>query len=212
MTQRNAFDRYYKKYDAWYDKNKFAYLSELEAIKKVLPKEGKGLEVGIGTGRFAGPLDITVGIDPAKNMVEIARQRGVDARLGSGEDLPFIDGAFDYVAVIITLCFVKDPQKVLREAKRVLKRNGKIIIGIINKDSFLGKFYHEKKSVFYKQANFFSAKEVVDLLKRTGFSRFSYYQTIFKFPDMINSIEKPKKGLGEGGFVVISAKEEIKKR
>jgi len=49
----SVFDRYYKEYDAWYDRNKFVYLSELEAIREVLPREAKGLEVGVGTGRIA---------------------------------------------------------------------------------------------------------------------------------------------------------------
>ena len=203
---RNIFNRYYKKYDTWYDKNIFAYLSELEAIRKVLPQKGKGLEIGVGTGRFAAPLGIAVGIDPAKNMVKIARERGVDARLGKGERLPFKNASFDYVAIIITLCFVRNPQKVLKEAKRVLKKRGKIIIGIVNKNSFLGRFYQRKKGVFYKQANFFSVREVRDLLKKTGFSRFFYYQTIFELPDKINAIEKPKKGFGRGAFVLICAK------
>jgi len=201
---KNIFDRYYKKYDAWYGKNKFAYLSELETLRKVLPKKGRGLEIGVGTGRFAAPLGIACGIDPAKNMVKIARQRRVDARLGRGERLPFRNVTFDYVAIIITLCFVKNPQKVLKEARRVLKKKGKIIIGIIDKNSFLGKFYQKKKGVFYKQANFFSVREVRDLLKAAGFSRFSHYQTIFKLPDKINSIENPQKGFGKGGFVVIA--------
>ena len=70
---KTIFDRYYKKYDAWYDRNKFAYLSELEAIKKVLPKKGKGLEIGVGTGRFANSLGIECGIDSLKNMLTIAK-------------------------------------------------------------------------------------------------------------------------------------------
>ena len=144
----NIFDKYYKKYDAWYDRNKFAYLSELEAIKKVLPQRGKGLEIGVGTGRFAHALSITTGIDPSKNMIEIARRKGVNVRLGFGERLRFKNATFDYVAIIITICFVKEPNKVLREAKRVLRRNGKIIIGIVDRDSFLGKHYQKKKSLF----------------------------------------------------------------
>ena len=203
---RNIFNRYYKKYDAWYDNNRFAYLSELEALRKVLPKRGKGLEIGVGTGRFAYPLGITCGIDPAKNMIKIARQRGVDTRLGSGEQLPFKNATFDYVAIIITLCFVQNPQKVLQEAKRVLKKKGKIIIGIIDKNSFLGKFYQKRKSVFYKQANFFSVGEVTELLRPLGFGRFSYYQTVFKRPKEIYSVQKPQKGFAQGGFVVISAR------
>ena len=200
----NIFDRHYKKYDTWYDRNKFAYLSELKAIEKVLPRGKKGMEIGVGTGRFAAPLGIEFGIDLSKNMIKIARQRGVDARLGSGECPPFKNSTFDYAAIIITICFVKDPQKVLKETGRILKKNGKIIIGIIDKDSFLGKFYQEKKSVFYKHADFFSVKEITDLLKVSGFKRFVYYQTIFKSIDKIDSIERPKKGFGKGSFVVIS--------
>ncbi len=52
----SIFDKYNKKYDAWYDRNKFAYLSELEAIKRVLPEKGYGVEIGVGSGRFAAPL------------------------------------------------------------------------------------------------------------------------------------------------------------
>ncbi len=203
---RPIFDRYYRKYDAWYDINKFAYLSELGTLKKAVPKRGKGLEIGVGTGRFAASLGISIGIDSSEKMIGIARQRGIDARLGCGERLPFRNRTFDYVAIIITLCFVKDSLKVLKEARRVLKINGKIIIGIIDKESFLGKFYQRKRSIFYKQAKFFSVKEITHLLNKTGFNKLSYCQALFKMPDRINAVEKPKTGFGEGGFVVISAK------
>ncbi len=200
----NVFDQHYKKYDAWYDKNKFAYLSELEAIKKVLPKRGRGLEIGVGTGRFAAALGITTGIDLSKNMIRIARKRGVEVLLSFGENLPFKSCTFDYVAIIITICFVKDSQKVMKEAHRVLKKNGKIITGIVDKDSFLGKFYEKKRNIFYSKANFLSVNEVTSLLGNAGFSGFSYYQTLYKLPGKINSIEKPQKGSGKGGFVVVS--------
>ncbi|OGX15003.1 MAG: SAM-dependent methyltransferase [Omnitrophica WOR_2 bacterium RBG_13_41_10] len=198
-----VFDRYYQKYDAWYDKYKFAYLSELEAIKRVLPKKGKGLEIGVGTGRFAAPLGIKYGIDPSKKMLEIAKRRGVNVRLGYGEKLPFGNFTFDYVAIIITLCFVKDPLRVLNEARRVLRKGGKIIIGIVDKDSFLGRFYHRKNSVFYKQAHFFGVKEITGLLRNAGLKGVSYLQTLFSFPENIASIENPRRGFGKGGFVVV---------
>jgi len=103
----NIFERYYKKYDAWYDKHKFAFLSEIEAVRKVLPRKKKGLEIGVGTGRFASGLEIKYGVDPSENMLKIARKRGIDARRAQGERLPFDNSAFDYIVVIITLCFVK---------------------------------------------------------------------------------------------------------
>ena len=201
----SVFDKNYKRYDSWYEKNKYIYLSELEAIKKVVPKSGKGLEIGVGTGRFAEPLGIKNGVEPSKNMAHIARERGIDVKIGRGEKIPFRNTTFDYVAIIIALCFVQNPQKVLKESRRVLKKKGKLIIGIIDKNSFLGKLYQKKKSAFYKQAHFFSATEVTELLKATGFNRFSYYETLFKHPGKITSVEKPRKGCGKGSFVVISS-------
>ena len=202
----DVFQRYYERYDAWYDEYKFSYLSELRALKKVVPEFGKGLEIGVGTGRFAKPLGITLGVDPSGEMLKFAMRRGVNTRWGVGEDLPFWDGTFDYAAIIISLCFVRDPLGVLRESQRVLKNNGRIILGIVDKDSFLGKFYRKKKSMFYAEANFFSAKELLKLIYSLGFSQISCYQTLFSLPQDIKSIQNPQEGFGKGGFVVISGR------
>jgi len=172
----NIFDKNYERYDTWYEQH-----------------------------RFAGPLGIQFGIDPSKQMLEIAKKRGINVQPASGENLPFSDASFDYIAIIITVCFVKNPQEVIKEASRVLKKNGKIILGIVDKNSFLGKFYRNKKSIFYKQASFFTIKELTGLLVSAGFSNASYYQTLYDLPDRINSIQKPEKEYGKGGFVVIKA-------
>jgi ubiquinone/menaquinone biosynthesis C-methylase UbiE len=203
------FDIYSKEYDQWYEENKFAYLSELEALKKVVPKKGKGLEIGVGTGRFAQPLGVAFGIDPSKKMLEIAKKRGIKTFVGEGENLPFDDNEFDYVLIVITICFVKNPEIVISEARRVLKNNGKLIIGIVDRNSHLGKFYQEKKRQghrFYKFANFFSAKEIIKLLEKYNFKEIVTYQTIFQPLENIKKVEKPKKGFGKGGFVVVCGK------
>lgn len=202
----NIFDKHYKQYDAWYDKNKFAYSSELKAIKKVLPKNGKGLEIGVGTGRFAAPLGITYGVEPSVKMAEIAIRRGVNVQIAPGENIPFANNEFDYALIAITICFVKHPQKVIAETKRVLKKGGEIILAIVDKKSFLGQSYQKKESRFYKQANFFSVDEIVDLLKTFGFRNFSFFQTIFNLPEKLKKTEKVEIGYGRGGFVVISGK------
>ncbi|MBL7081748.1 MAG: class I SAM-dependent methyltransferase [Candidatus Omnitrophica bacterium] len=201
----DLFDRYYKKYDAWYEKNRFAYLSEIEAIKKVLPQKGKGLEIGVGSGRFASALNIAYGVDPSKKMLIIARERGIQVKEGRGENLPYQNKEFDFVLIAITICFVKNPKKVICEARRALRNRGRLILAIVDKDSFLGRFYQTKKSIFYKEANFFSVNEIINLLKDAGFSKFSIYQTIFHLPQKVKKIERPKPGYGQGGFVVIGA-------
>uniref|UniRef100_A0A7V3ZV97 SAM-dependent methyltransferase n=1 Tax=candidate division WOR-3 bacterium TaxID=2052148 RepID=A0A7V3ZV97_UNCW3 len=206
------FNKHFKEYDEWYEKNKWVYLSEVVVLKKVIPKGKKGLEIGVGTGRFAQALGIEYGIDPSEKMLSIAKKRGIKTFVGRGEKLPFSDKEFDYVALIITLCFVENPEEVIKEAKRVLKDNGKIVIGIIAKNSPLGKIYQEKKEAghkIYKYANFFTVEEVVDLLKRNGFKNFVFYQTLFKPLEEIKEIEEPKEGFGEGSFVVIAAEKTI---
>ena len=52
-SSENIFDTIAEKYDRWFDKNRNTYLSELEAVKYFLPAKGKGVEIGVGTGRFA---------------------------------------------------------------------------------------------------------------------------------------------------------------
>ncbi len=88
----------------------------------------------------------------------------------------------------------------------MLKQKGEVVIGIIDKNNFLGKFYQKKKSSFYKQARFLGTAELTGLLRLAGFDKFSYYQTLFSFPEGITRVEKPRKGFDRGGFVVIGAK------
>ncbi len=200
---KDVFDGNSGRYDEWYERNRFAYLSEVQALKMVLPKKGKGLEIGVGTGRFAGPLGIGYGVDTSKNMLDLARKRGVNVKKAPGEKLPFRRKTFDYVAVIVALSFVRYPQKVLVEAARVLKPGGVIVIGMIDRDSFLGKYYISKKGIFYKKANLLEPYEVSELLTAAGFKKLSYSQTIFSLPGKMRSVHKVAKGCGKGGFVVI---------
>ena len=206
MDKIEIFNKYAEMYDEWYDENKFIYLSEINALRRFIPK-GRGLEIGVGTGRFSIPFNIKYGVDPSKRMSEIAKKRGINVHIGYGENLPYKNNSFDFILITTTLCFVDDPIKVLKESKRVLKPGGRIIIGIIDKDSFLGKIYQSKKegNPFYKHAKFLSAREVIDYLKDLKFRNIEVVQTIFKKLEEINEIEEVKDGYGEGGFVVISA-------
>lgn len=201
----NIFDKNFKKYDNWYDKNRLAYLSELELLKKIVPKNKKGLEIGVGTGRFAKELGTEFGIDPSLKMLKIAKNRNIKCVVAKGENLPFQDNFFDYLTIIITICFTKNPARILAEAKRVLKEKGKIIVAIVDKNSFLGKFYQQKESIFYKYANFFSVSGISELLKAQGFSQLSFFQTLFDFPAKLIELNQPKNNFGEGGFVAIKA-------
>ncbi|MGM0568510.1 MAG: class I SAM-dependent methyltransferase [Elusimicrobiota bacterium] len=203
---KKPFDRYSKRYDEWYEKNRYAYLSEVAAIKKSLSAKGKGLEIGVGTGRFASQFGVKYGIDSSKKMVAIAKSRGIDAIKGNAEKLPYGNSEFDFALIINTLCFVENPENVIREARRVLKKDGCLVVGIIDRESFLGRFYMEKKSKFYKKAKFYSVKEVADMLGNSAFAKVLVYQTVFDYASKITAVQKPLEGYGKGGFVVCSAR------
>ncbi|MFO7792089.1 MAG: class I SAM-dependent methyltransferase [Candidatus Saliniplasma sp.] len=202
------FDEKSERYENWFDRNPAVYKSELMAVGKLLSKEGKGIEIGVGSGRFSEPLSIFIGIDPSKEMLQIAKKRGIRVIRGMGEYLPLKCSEFDFVLIVTTICFFDDVKLALREAYRILKQGGKIIIGFIDKDSQVGQEYQRKKekNVFYKDAKFYSVNEGVELLRETGFSNFKYTQTIFDRLDSIDAVEKPKEGYGEGSFVVIKGK------
>ena len=89
MARIEPFEKYPSRYEDWFEKNKFAFESELYAIREQLPKSDKGIEIGVGSGRFAAPLGIKIGIDPSKKMREIARKRGIEVINSVAENLPF---------------------------------------------------------------------------------------------------------------------------
>lgn len=205
LLSESVFDVYADEYEEWFERNRFAYLSELKLLRMLMLERGRGLEIGIGTGRFAAPLCIDFGIDPSSNMLQMARNLGIRVALAKGEHLPFKNEVFDYVLIMVTICFVDDPNRVVEESMRVLKNGGRIVIGIIDKDSWLGKLYLTKKdkSKFYREAKFFSVREVMDLLKGSDFKDVSVYQTIFDPLETIRSVQHYKEGSGEGGFAAI---------
>jgi len=95
-------------YDDWFVRNEMAYRSELAAVKAFLPLSSRGLEIGVGTGRFAAPLGIEVGVEPARAMAAIARNRGIKVLEAYAEELPFKNESFDFVLMVTVLCFLAD--------------------------------------------------------------------------------------------------------
>ena len=205
--QHNDFDISAREYDTWYEENRSAYLSELLAVKTACLNTGRALEIGVGTGRFAAPLGVKWGIDPARGMLKIARKRGCRVIQGAGELLPFRDLVFQCVLIITTICFVTDPQETVNEAWRVLERDGSLVMGLIDKESFLGKKYnsHKEESKFYHSARFFSVPEALGLLSRGGWMNIAISQTLFDLPELMTEVQAPRKGYGEGAFVVVVA-------
>lgn len=204
MPKIEPFEKYSSAYDMWFEKNRKKYEAELEVIRQLIsnPKL-KGLEVGVGSGKFAAPLGIKIGIEPSKKMAIKAKKKHIKVYKGVAEKLPFSNNSFDFVLMVTTICFVDDILKTFKEVYRVLKPRGYIVVGFVDKESELGKKYlkEKEKSRFYKEATFFSTQEVLKYLKDAGFKPTEIKQTLIP--------TKPAKivlsGFGKGSFVAIKA-------
>jgi SAM-dependent methyltransferase len=201
------FNAYHGRYEAWFRRHQAVYHTELLAVHARLPRHGLGIEIGVGSGRFAAPLGVKVGIDPSKTMLAYASTRGVSSIQGVAEALPFKNAVFDYGLIVTTICFVDDPKKMLNETHRVLKPGAPLIIGFVDRTSRIGQQYmaHQDESVFYRVARFYSALEVERLLDDTGFIDLAWGQTLSKPLNEIQKIEPLCDGHGKGGFVVVKA-------
>ncbi len=207
MAGAAAFEANVARYEAWFGEHEAAYLSELLALRRFVTSEGRGLEIGVGTGRFAAPLGVQVGVDPSPAMLARAAARGIEAVEGMAERLPFADASFDHAIFVTTLCFVDSPAAALAEARRVLRPGGRLVIGFIDRDSALGRTYlaRQHESVFYREATFLSAGEVEKLLAAAGFTIDAWGQTLSRPLAETLEIEPLRPGHGQCAFAVVSA-------
>ena len=111
--------------------------------------EGKVIEFGAGTGvnfEFYSKHQVTA-VEPDETLSLEAKKKigGKNIKIisASGEDLPFDDNTFDTVVITLALCTIPNPDKALKEAKRVCKPNGKLLV--------LEHIKNEKKFLFFLQ-------------------------------------------------------------
>ncbi|HPA71505.1 MAG TPA: class I SAM-dependent methyltransferase [Spirochaetota bacterium] len=175
------FDSIARHYDAWYDDPVGGTYDRLEkrAVECLLPPAGDGaslLEVGSGTGHwsawFADKGYRITGIDVSEEMTRVAAGKNIPgARFIRGDFLDTeIKGTFDVVAAITSLEFIPDPVKALARMRGALKPGGHIIIGALNRRSWLGlarKLRGAKDPVF-NQARFFTTGEIRAMMAPYG--------------------------------------------
>jgi SAM-dependent methyltransferase len=108
------------------DPREFAFA----AVAELKPR--RVLEVGGGEGELAERIRDelgaeVVGVDQSERMVEIQRSKGIDARVGDVQELPFGDGEFDVAVAAWMLYHVSDLDRGLAELARILKPGGRLI-------------------------------------------------------------------------------------
>lgn len=139
------------------------------------------LDVGCGAANMTHHLrhyGRVIGVDSNPKPLAVARTRGLDARLGTADNLPFDDGEFDLVALLDTVEHIPDEKKVFAECQRVLRAGGKLLVTV---PAFM--FLWSHNDVINQHRRRYTARELRDRLEEQGFRilRLSY-NNFFIFP------------------------------
>jgi len=109
-----------------------------DAVREVSP--GRLLDVGCGAGEMAQRIRQELGadvvaLDSSQRMVDLTRERGIEAVLGDVQALPFADEEFDCVVAGWVLYHVVDRETAIAECSRVLRRGGRFVAPTLDDDN-----------------------------------------------------------------------------
>ena len=230
-TEKQKFDGYADKYDEWFMVNDNLFTSDLRLFKKVLGDiSGKKLlSVGCGSGLFESYIDSSniEGIEPSEDMGRIAEKRGVNViKYGLIEDVDLADEKYDIIYFNGSSSYMENLKPVYEKCLKALKKDGKLILLDVPKESAFGFMYLLGKSLNTYDHEYLegampalpyplalaasgvwhSTEEKIGVLKDLGVKEFTFYQTLVKNPLYTN--EEPEEvieGYKSGGYVAIIA-------
>ncbi len=204
------FNLYGEEYDRWFDtKGQIIFKNEVKLLRATGTSQiHPSVEIGSGSGRFAKALSVDFAVEPSKTLRKISIKNGVIPIAARGENVPFDDEIFRTVFLIVTLCFAENPLEILKEASRILRDDGFLVLGLVLKDSPWGRFYIEKKQKghkFYSHATFYSLNEITHMLHISGFDIHDVYSTLISPPLKVKEEEPIHGFMANAGFVGVVA-------
>ena len=232
MSMNNIFDKYASEYDSWFFDNTNLLQSEVNLVAHFLDNPGDIFSVGCGSGLFESILKKDFGItiesaiEPSEGMANIARKRGINAKVATAEEADFGVDAYDTVLFNGTPSYITDLERVIHKAYKAVRKGGKVIVIDVPKESAYGMMYNLAMSLntwehpllkgvkplnpypieFVKLANWRTTEENVNLLKQAGFKKFKFAQTLTKKPIFSNNeVEQVTEGYDRGSYVAICA-------
>ncbi len=199
-----------EEFDAWagtYDRsllNRFmfrpsylTFLEELYLFRKDDPTPFRLLDIGCGTGTFAGMLVATqlpaevVGLDYSPAMCQIATTKavsfGVENRArfvtADSEHLPFADGSFDFVTCSNSFHHYPHQQNVVTEIRRILRPAGRFMLIDGFRDNIIGWVTYDVVIAAVEKHIYHAPWSVIDgYFKTAGFREIRRRKINFWFP------------------------------
>ena len=179
---KRLYDRTADSYDLWYTTSKGRIVDRIERenlYAYLKPQKGlKLLDVGCGTGQYS--LDLArkgldvVGVDISQAMLGQAREKAKTSGFkvqfieADAEQLRFEGEIFDLVLSVTAFEFVSNLLAVLHESFRVLKSGGRLVVGMIGRNSSWWHYYVEKArrdpANVFNSARFYTLNELLSAM------------------------------------------------
>ncbi len=203
-TNKTAEELYENVPPDWYYRSirenliqRYVHNRRFEEVGKVIePTGGKVLDIGCADGVFTKVIldkskaDKIIGIDVLKTSINWARKHWkkntkMQFKTGDAHSLKFENNSFEAVFAIEVLEHVYEPNKVLKEIKRVLKRDGYAIF-LVPAESLLFKivwyFWTKYRGKIWKATHLhaYSDSYLVELVRNAGFKNIEDNKIIFE--------------------------------
>ena len=185
-------------YRRWYETplGKHVDADEKAIVFALAQLEGgdRVLDIGCGDGNYTAAAvertGIAVGLDRSRAMLAASKQRlsGVAGLIwveGDAEKLPFRDASFEVVLIVTVLCFASHPGSVLREAFRVLRSGGRVVLGELGRYSLWALERRVRGllgSKTWRAARSFSPSDLLRLVSEAGFTKLNSDAAVFYPP------------------------------
>ncbi|MCF8010502.1 MAG: class I SAM-dependent methyltransferase [Clostridiales bacterium] len=219
---KELFDGMVEHYDRWYSTAAGRVIDRIEkgVIFQFLNLQAGDnvLDAGCGTGNYS--LDLhqkgfrVTGTDISKGMIEKARKKASSEIQFIKADvcsLPFESNSFDSAVSVTALEFVPEIYSALQEIYRVVKVGGRIVVGVIGKNSSWERYYlqkaHKKKNSVFNSARFYTLGELRSLMpgRLIGARAALFIPPHFDFSqqDVVMQLETAarERGREDGGFI-----------
>lgn len=184
LKEKKFWDKFALKYDAYMKRTlDETYVSILKNMKEDLKQSDKVLEIGAGTGlitfAICSKVMSIIATDILPEMIKVAQQKkeeqkltNIDFQVQDSYKLDFSDNSFDMVLATNVLHLLYEPEKAIREVKRVVRDNGVFIapnfcMGETRKDRIIAKLAGLVSG--FKIVNKWSIKEYKKVITTCGF-------------------------------------------
>lgn len=137
------------------------------------------LDVGCSFGyvlEAASRLGMTAsGVDVSRYAVQVCRERGYDAHVGTLETLPFEDGRFQIVHLKHVLEHTPTPKRALQEVRRVCAPGAAVLVAVPDLDYWKGNFLRQTYRFFRpddlgaQHYVYYNQQSLVSMLEGNGF-------------------------------------------